>query len=99
MTLNRSDVVDGIADRAGLSTRQADAALTALRDVVVEALREGRSVKVAGFLTVDHTERSARTGRNPRTGEPLEIPAGRTVRISAGSALKDAVRQAGEADS
>ncbi|MBC7290466.1 MAG: HU family DNA-binding protein [Actinotalea sp.] len=93
MTLNRSDVVEAIADRAGLSAREADAALTALRDVVVEALREGRAVKVAGFVSVDRTERPARTGRNPRTGEPLEIPAGYTVRVAAGSALKDAVRE------
>jgi len=58
----------------------------------VEAVSEGRAVRIAGFLTVDRTERAARTGRNPRTGEPLEIPAGHTVRVSAGSALKDAVR-------
>lgn len=92
MTLHRADVVEQIADRAGLSTRQADAALAALRDVLVEAVREGRAVRIAGLLAVDRTERAARTGRNPRTGEPLEIPAGHTVRVSAGSALKDAVR-------
>lgn len=92
MTLNRGDVVERVADRAGLSTRQADAAVTALRDVLAEALRDGTSVRLTGFLVADRTERAARTGRNPRTGEAMEIPAGYGVRLSAGSALKDAVR-------
>ncbi|MCL3861830.1 HU family DNA-binding protein [Actinotalea sp. K2] len=93
MPLNRSDVVQQIAARADLTRPQADAALTALQDVLVAALADGEAVRLTGLLAVERTERAARTGRNPRTGEPLEIPAGHTVRITAGSSLKEAVKR------
>lgn len=92
MPMTRTDVVSSVAQRAGLTTAQGDAALTALQDVLVEALRAGEAVRIQGLLTVERAERAARTGRNPRTGEALEIPAGHVVRISAGSVLKAAVK-------
>lgn len=92
MALNRSDVVGKIAEKAGLSKAQADAAVSALQEVITGALAEGESVRLTGFLTAERSERAARTGRNPRTGETLEIPAGYGVKLSAGSALKDAVK-------
>ncbi|EYR62852.1 integration host factor [Actinotalea ferrariae CF5-4] len=92
MPMTRTDVVSSVAQRAGLTTAQGDAALTALQDVLVEALRAGEAVRIQGLLTVERAERAARTGRNPRTGEALEIPAGHVVRVSAGSVLKAAVK-------
>ncbi|NCT91547.1 integration host factor [Cellulomonas sp. APG4] len=92
MTLNRPDVVERVAERAQLSRAQADAALTAVQDVLADALRDGVAVRIPGLLVAEPTERAARTGRHPRTGEPLEIPAGRGVRLAPGSVLKAAVR-------
>jgi len=92
MALNRSDVVGKVAEKAGLSKTQADAALSAFQEVLTSALAEGETVRLTGFLTAERSERAARTGRNPRTGETIEIPAGYGVKLSAGSALKDAVK-------
>lgn len=91
MALNRTDLVAAIAEQASLSKSQADAALTALQDVIISNLEKGEAVKVPGFLSVERVERAARTGRNPRTGEELQIAAGFGVKVSAGSALKKAV--------
>ncbi|MGO1316903.1 MAG: HU family DNA-binding protein [Cellulomonadaceae bacterium] len=91
MSLNRSDLVSKIAEKSGLTKADADKAVAALQDVLVESLSEGEAVKVTGLLSVERVERAARTGRNPRTGEEISIPAGYGVKISAGSLLKKAV--------
>lgn len=91
MSVNRTDLVAAVAERASLTKAQADAALSAIQDVMVESLAQGEAVKVTGLLSVERVERAARTGRNPRTGEEIHIPAGYGVKISAGSALKKAV--------
>lgn len=91
MSLNRTELVAAIADRAGLTKVQADAALAAFQDVLVDSLSKGEAVKVTGLLSVERVERAARTGRNPRTGEEIQIPAGYGVKLSAGSTLKKAV--------
>ena len=90
MSVNRTDLVAAIAERASLTKAQADAALSAIQDVMVESLAKGEAVKVTGLLSVERGDRAARTGRNPRTGEEIAIPAGYGVKISAGSALKKA---------
>ena len=91
MSMNRSELVAAIAEKAGLSKSQADAALGAFQSVLVESLEKGDGVKVTGLLSVERVERAARTGRNPRTGEEIKIPAGYGVKITAGSNLKKAV--------
>ncbi|CAM3728380.1 HU family DNA-binding protein [Occultella aeris] len=91
MSVNRTDLVAAIAEKASLTKTQADAALSALQDVLIESLGKGEAVKVTGLLSVERVERAARTGRNPRTGEEIQIPAGFGVKVSAGSALKKAV--------
>lgn len=91
MSVNRTELVSAIAERANLTKVQADAALAAFQEVLVESLGKGEAVKVTGLLSVERVERAARTGRNPRTGEEIEIPAGFGVKISAGSTLKKAV--------
>ena len=91
MSVNRTELVAAIAERANLSKVQADAALGAFQQILIDALSQGESVKVTGLMSVERVERAARTGRNPRTGEAIEIPAGHGVKITAGSTLKKAV--------
>ncbi|MDO4258359.1 MAG: HU family DNA-binding protein [Actinomycetaceae bacterium] len=91
MSVNRTELIAQIAERAGLTKTQADAALGAFQEVLIESLQKGEAVKVTGLLSVERVERAARTGRNPRTGEEIKIPAGYGVKLSAGSTLKKAV--------
>ena len=91
MSLNRTELIAKIADEAGLTKTDADKALSALQTILVDALEKGEAVKITGLMSVERTQRAARKGRNPRTGEEIEIPAGYGVKISAGSTLKKAV--------
>ncbi len=91
MSVNRTDLVAAVAEKASLTKAQADAALSALQDVIVDAVGKGVAVKFTGLLSVERVERAARTGRNPRTGEEIQIPAGYGVKLAAGSVLKKAV--------
>ena len=93
MSVNRTDLVAAIAAKSGLNKTQSDAALKALEEVLVDSLKKGDAVKVTGLLSVERVSRAARTGRNPRTGEEIKIPAGFGVKISAGSNLKEAVQK------
>lgn len=92
MSVNRTELVQAIADKAGLSNAEADKALKAFQEVLVEKLSAGEDVAISGFLSVARAERAARTGVNPQTGEKLDIPAGHRVKLTAGSALKRAVQ-------
>lgn len=91
MSVNRTQLVASIAEKAQITKVQADAALSAFQDVLIESLSKGEAVKVTGLFSVERVERAARTGRNPQTGEQIQIPAGFGVKISAGSTLKKAV--------
>ena len=91
MSLNRTELIAKIAERANLTETDADAAGSALQEVLVESPAAGEAVKITGLMSVERTERAARKGRNPRTGEEIEIPAGFGVKLSAGSVLKKAV--------
>ncbi|GAA1725657.1 HU family DNA-binding protein [Isoptericola hypogeus] len=92
MSLNKSELVSAIAGKAENVTKaQAEEFLNAFQEVLEESLAKGEAVKVTGLLSVERVERAARTGRNPRTGEEIQIPAGFGVKISAGSVLKKAV--------
>ncbi|MET0740694.1 MAG: HU family DNA-binding protein [Candidatus Nanopelagicales bacterium] len=91
--MNRADLVSAVAERAGLTNADADAALKAFADVVGEATRRREKVSIIGFLTFDTTHRSARTGRNPQTGEEIQIAATWAPKVSAGAALKQAAAE------
>lgn len=91
MALNRTDLVAKIAAKAELTKADADKALSALQAVLVESLEAGEAVKITGLMSIERTKRAARKGRNPRTKEEIDIPAGYGVKISAGSNLKKAV--------
>jgi DNA-binding protein HU-beta len=91
MSLNKSELVSAIADKSDLTKAQAEEALNAFQEVLIESLGKGDAVKLTGLFSVERVERAARTGRNPRTGEEIAIPAGYGVKLSAGSLLKKAV--------
>ena len=92
MSVNRTQLVAKIAEKANLTKVQSDAALAAFQEILIESLSEGEPVKVTGLFSVERVERAARTGRNTQTGEQIQIPAGYGVKISAGSTLKKAVQ-------
>ena len=87
------DLVSKIAQKSNLTKAQAEAAVNAFQDVFVEAMQSGEGLKLTGLFSAERVKRAARTGRNPRTGEIIEIPATYGVRISAGSLLKKAVTE------
>jgi nucleoid DNA-binding protein len=89
--MNRKDLVETIAQQAGLSAAQADAALAAVTGVDIWNINSGDRVAVAGFGTFEPRERSARTGRNPQTGQPIEIAASVAPAFKPATAFKQAV--------
>ena len=89
--MNKSDLVDAIADKANLSKADAGRALDATIQAVTRALKKGDTVSLVGFGTFTVRKRAARTGRNPRTGETIRIKASKNPAFKAGKALKDAV--------
>ena len=93
--MNKNELVSAVADAADLSKKDADAAITALVDVITEALKEGEKVQLVGFGTFELRKRSARTGHNPRTQEPMEIGEAIVPVFKAGKILKDAVSHRG----
>jgi DNA-binding protein HU-beta len=90
----KADLVNGIVDRVeGISRRQAAEAFEAVFDSIVAALRAGEGAKVPGFGSFSMSERAARKGRNPATGESINIKASKTVRFKVGKELKEAVNK------
>ncbi|MGI5308800.1 nucleoid-associated protein HU-beta [Rheinheimera sp. WS51] len=88
--MNKSQLIDKIAAGADISKASAGRALDSFIDAVTEALKEGDSVALVGFGTYSVRERAARTGRNPQTGETIQIAAAKIPAFKPGKALKDA---------
>ncbi|NHC14761.1 HU family DNA-binding protein [Motilibacter sp. E257] len=89
--MNKSALVDAISRDAGLDPAAADAALSAVVGAITGALAQGDKVAIPGFGTFEVRERAARSGRNPQTGEPLEIAASKAPAFKPATALKNAV--------
>ncbi|HQR49666.1 MAG TPA: HU family DNA-binding protein [Steroidobacteraceae bacterium] len=89
--MNKNELVEAVSDRTGLARSDAAQAVEAVLAAVTEALRAGDTVALSGFGTFVAKARAARTGRNPRTGEAIAIPASRAPAFKAGKALKDAL--------
>ena len=89
--MNKADLIDKMATEANISKAAAEKALGALTDGVKTALQKGEPVTLIGFGTYSVTERKARTGRNPQTGEELQIPAKKAIKFKAGKGLREAV--------
>ncbi len=90
--MTKSEFVDQVASKSGLSRRDATKAVDAFLESVQEALQSGESVSFTGFGKFSAQQRNARTGVNPRTGERVEIAAATVPKFSAGSALKNALK-------
>ena len=89
--MKKSEMIEVLAERTGLTKADATKAIDATFKAITNALANGDKVPLVGFGTFDVSERAAREGRNPRTGEPVTIAARKAVTFKAGSALKDAV--------
>lgn len=89
--MNKAELIEAIAKEAGITKKDADAAVKAFVNVVSDALQKKDKVQLIGFGTFDTAERAARTGRNPQNGEAVKIAACTLVRFKAGTALKEKV--------
>lgn len=89
--MNKGELVDQIANKAMVTKKQADAVLTAAVDAIMEAVSTGDKVTLVGFGSFEARERKAREGRNPKTGDKMEIPATKVPAFSAGKLFKDKV--------
>ena len=89
--MNKNELVSAVAEVADLPKKDADAAVTALVEVITQALKEGDKVQLVGFGTFELRKRSARVGRNPRTQEPMNVPASVVPVFKPGKILKDTV--------
>ena len=89
--MNKNELVAAMAEKAGLSKKDAEAALKAFTETVAEELKKGEKIALVGFGTFEVSERAAREGRNPQTGAPMKIAASKAPKFKAGKALKDAI--------
>lgn len=87
--MNKADLVAAMAEKAGVSKKDAEASLKAFTDVVAEELKKGEKIQLVGFGTFEVSERAARTGRNPQTGAEMTIAASKVPKFKAGKALKE----------
>jgi DNA-binding protein HU-beta len=94
--MNKSDLVDALADNAGMTKADASRAVDALfapsKGIIAKNLKKGNKVQITGFGTFEAKKRKARTGRNPRTGQTIKISATKTPSFRAGKGLKDGIR-------
>jgi len=95
VAVNKGELVEAIATRSGLDKRQAEGALNAFVDAVMDAVKGGERVAILGFGSFNPRSRSARTGRNPQTGAPVKIAASKSVGFAPGAAFKTALNSKG----
>jgi DNA-binding protein HU-beta len=89
--MTKTELIEKMAEGAGLSKKDADAALVAFTNAVTECLAKDDKLSIIGFGSFSTSKRAAREGRNPATGEPMKIKASTSVKFKAGSKLKEAV--------
>jgi DNA-binding protein HU-beta len=87
--MTKADLIETLSNTADLPKGQAERVVNAVFDDIVAALRKGDKVTLSGFGTFQVSDRKARTGRNPKTGQPIEIPASKSAKFKAGKVLKD----------
>lgn len=90
--MNKAELIAAIAEKSGLSKKDAESALAATIGTVTDALKAGDRVSLVGFGTFEVRERAERQGKNPATGEPMTIAASKAPAFKAGKALKDAIK-------
>lgn len=90
--MTKTDLISAVAEKTGVTKKDAGAVLDALIDEIIGAVKKGDRVQLVGFGTFELRERAARTGLNPQTKEQIEIPASKAPAFKAGKAFKDAVK-------
>ena len=91
--MKKTELIAAIAEQSGLTKKDAEAALNATLDTITKAVAEGDKIQLTGFGTFEQRQRNARTGVDPRTGNPIEIAATKVPAFKAGKAFKDFVNQ------
>ena len=91
--MNKTDLVNAVAEKAGLSKKDSEKAINAVVDSIIDALKAGDKVQLIGFGSFEVKSRAERTGRNPRTKETIKIPAAKLPQFKAGKAFKDAISE------
>lgn len=91
--MNKTDLVNAVAETSDLSKKDAGKAVDAVFDTVMNTLKTGEKVQIIGFGNFEVRDRAARKGRNPQTGEEIQIPASKVPAFKAGKALRDAVKE------
>jgi DNA-binding protein HU-beta len=89
--MNKNQFAEAIADKSGLSKRDAQRALDGFQDALMDAMQRGEKVSLTGFGTFEVRERGARTGRNPQTGETMQVAASKNAAFKPGKSFKDAL--------
>jgi DNA-binding protein HU-beta len=89
--MTKADLIEGLANKLGFNRIDAEKAVNAVLDDITEALKQGERVNISGFGTFSVSERNARSGRNPKTGETIEISASRSAKFKPGKQLKDSL--------
>ncbi|MBU5466584.1 HU family DNA-binding protein [Virgibacillus sp. MSJ-26] len=90
--MNKTDLVNAVAEKSELSKKDAGKAVDSVFETIMDSLSKGEKVQLIGFGNFEVRERAARKGRNPQTGEEIEIPASKVPAFKAGKALKDSVK-------
>ncbi|MBB3114120.1 DNA-binding protein HU-beta [Paenibacillus phyllosphaerae] len=90
--MNKNDLISNIATKSGLTKRDVEAVLNGFMDEVTEALAGGDKVQLIGFGNFETSKRAGRTGRNPQTGEPMDIPESVVPKFTAGKKLREAIK-------
>ena len=91
--MTKADLIEGLANKLGLNKGEAERAVNIVLDDVINALKQGERVNISGFGTFSVSTRQARTGRNPKTGESIQITASRSAKFKAGKQLKDSLNE------
>lgn len=87
--MNKAELIAAVAAKAGISQKDAGIAVAAILDEIKDALKKGEKVQLVGFGSFEVRAKAARTGKNPRTGETIQIPASKAPAFKAGQAFKD----------
>ena len=90
--MNKAELIDAIADRTGIAKSTVDEVIKGMTETVEAQVAKGDKIAIPGFISFQKVNRAARTGRNPRTGETINIPASATVKVTAGARLKTSVK-------
>ena len=90
--MNKTELIAAVAEKTGLSKKDTESAITAAIEAIVECLANEDKVQLVGFGSFEVKERAARTGKNPATGEQIDIPASKAPAFKAGKAFKDAIQ-------